>query len=111
AMRPYGLGGSPWWAVGRNSLQVRPPSALRESPPPDAAFGPSPPERNVQPLRRKSQSAASNTSGLPGCRATLAHPVERLAPFRISCQLLPPSTVLYRPRAAESLHSFPGTQA
>jgi hypothetical protein len=38
-------------------------------------------------------------------------PVDRFAPFRTSCQLLPPSAERYTPRSAESLHSLPGTQA
>ena len=43
--------------------------------------------------------------------ATLPQPVDRFGPLRISCQLPPPSVVLYSPRSAESLHRLPGTQA
>ena len=107
SMRPYGLGPRPF----ETSLHVLPPSAERSSALPLVASAPSPPERNVHPLRRKSHSAAKRTSGLPGSIERLEHPVERFGPRRICDQVLPPSSVLKRPRSAESLHSFPGTQA
>src|ERR1700760_4529660 len=109
-MRPYGLGGMPC-CEGAISLHVRPASMLRYSPLPETAFGPLPPERKVQPWRRKSQRPAIRTSGLEGSIATLPQPVDRLDPFNTSDQDLPPSAVLYTPRSAESLQSFPGTQA
>ena len=56
--------------------------------------GVSPPERNVQPLRRKSQSPANSTSGFFGSIATVLQPVERFGPVRIRSQVLPPSVVL-----------------
>src|ERR1043165_8350909 len=71
----------------------------------------SPPERNVQPLRRKSHIPASSTSGFLGSIVTPEQPVDRLPPLSTSSQVLPPSVVLYRPRSGESLHSLPGTQA
>src|SRR5215470_3015769 len=87
--RPHGGGGSPLTAA-----QVLPPSALRNRPLPLWASGPSPPERNVQPLRRKSHSPAKSTSGWRGSSATDAQPVDRFGPLRTRLQLLPPSTVL-----------------
>src|SRR5689334_12882372 len=103
SMRPYGFGPSPLI-----SLHVLPPSLERSSALPLVASAPSPPDRNVHPLRRKSQSAAKSTSGLPGSIDRLEHPVERFGPRRICDQVLPPSSVLNRPRSAESLQSFPG---
>jgi len=61
---------------------------------PEAASGPSPPERKVQPLRRKSHRPAITRSGLAGSSATDEQPVERLLPFRICVQVTPPSVVL-----------------
>src|SRR5207302_8480637 len=107
SMRPYGLGPMPLVT----SLHVFPPSALLRSALPRVASAPSPPERNVHPLRRKSHRAANRTSGSPGSIETLEHPVERFGPRRICDHVFPPSSVLKRPRSAESLHSFPGTQA
>src|SRR4029077_13969806 len=109
ARRPYGFCGKPLLLSGVISLQVAPPSVERKRPLADGAFGPSPPERNVQPLRRKSHIAASTTFGLPGSIATVEQPVDRFPPFRIWFQVLPPSVVLYRPRSDESLHNAPGT--
>src|SRR5207244_5392752 len=75
------------------------------------ASGPSPPERKVHPLRRKSQRPAKSTSGFFESIDRPEQPVERLPPLRISDQVLPPSPVLYTPRSALSLQSLPGTQA
>src|SRR5205823_11832798 len=94
AMRPYGFARKPLLACGVISVQLLPPSALRYRPPPENAVGPSPPERNVQPLRRKSHRLANSTSGARGSRAMLPQPVDRLAPFSMSCQVPPPSVVL-----------------
>src|SRR5207248_8719683 len=99
SMRPYGLGPRP----PGTSLQVLPPSADRKSALALVASGPSPPERNVHPLRRKSHSAAKRRSGLPGSIERLEHPVERFGPRRICDHVFPPSSVLKRPRSAESL--------
>src|SRR3981081_2755616 len=106
-MRPYGFGPRAF----ETSLHVLPPSADRTSALPLVASAPSPPERNVHPLRRKSQSAAKRTSGLPGSIERLEQPVERFGPRRTCDHVFPPSSVLKRPRSAEALHSFPGTQA
>src|SRR6202035_1535040 len=111
AMRPYGFGGKPLLLAALSSLHVLPPSAVRYRPLPESAFGPSPPDLNVQPLRRKSQRLANNTSGLPGSIATLPQPVDRLPPLSTSTHCLPPSEVLYSPRSVESPHNLPGTHA
>src|SRR5438309_2257934 len=111
AMRPKGFFGKPLLAASVTSVQVLPASAERNKPLPDGAFGPSPPERNVQPLRRKSHKLANSTPGSFGSMLIMAQPVDGLPPFRIKFQDLPPSVVLYKPRSAESLHNLPGTQA
>src|SRR6516165_4699521 len=110
-MRPYGFFGKPLFAASVTSVQDLPASAERNRPLPDGLSGPSPPERNVHPLRRKSHRLANNTSGFVGSMASPAQPVERFGPLRISFQLFPPSVVLYRPRSGLSLQSLPGTQA
>src|SRR3954465_15275798 len=107
SMRPYGLGPMPL----DTSLQVFPPSAVLRSALALVASAPSPPDRNVHPLRRKSHRAAKSTSGFFGPLETLEHPVERLGPRKICDHVFPPSAVLKNPRSAESLQSFPGTQA
>ena len=73
SIRPQGWGGSPLPSM---VFQDLPPSAVRRSALPLGAFGPSPPERNVQPLRRKSQVPAKSTSGFCGSIVRLEHPVE-----------------------------------
>src|SRR3954466_12018860 len=75
------------------------------------ASGPSPPERNVQPLRRKSHMPASIASGFFGSIVTDEQPVDALLPLSTSDHDLPPSLVRYRPRSFESDHSLPTTQA
>src|SRR6267378_5005374 len=62
ATRPHGLAGNPA-APGEgggacSSVQVAPPSLLLNKPEPLGAPGPSPPDRNVQPRRRKSHMPA-----------------------------------------------------
>src|SRR5215475_5878310 len=109
SIRPHGAGGRPL-AVASDA-QVLPPSVERNIPLPLGTPGPSPPERNVQPLRRKSHIPAISTSGFLGSIATLEQPVDELGPLSTCVQVLPPSVVLYRPRSFESLHSLPGTQA
>src|SRR4051812_9840292 len=90
--RPHGPAGKPFACeTGRH---VRPSSVERNIPLPLGAFGPSPPERNVQPLRRKSHIPASITDGFLGSNATLEQPVDRFAPANTSAQVLPPSLVL-----------------
>src|SRR5258705_2654382 len=87
--RPQGFGPRPL-----TSVQLRPPSADLNSPLALDASGPFPPDRNVQPLRRKSQRPAKSTSGFFGSMAIVLQPVERFGPVRIRSQLLPPSVVL-----------------
>src|SRR5437879_1312042 len=109
ASRPYGFFGKPLFASGVISVQVVPPSVERNNPLAESAVGIAPPERYSQPLRRKSHIAANMISGLLGSISTSVQPVERFAPFRTCCHVLPPSVVLYRPRSGESLHNAPGT--
>src|SRR5687767_8299136 len=92
--RPHGFSGSPLFVFAVSSTQVLPPSAERNMPLPLNASGPSPPERNVHPLRRKSHMPANIRSGIFGSRLTPEQPVDAFAPFKISVQVLPPSTVL-----------------
>src|SRR5262245_31807075 len=94
AMRPHGAGGSPFAVCSSSCCHVAPPSVVVKSPEPETAFGPSPPERKVQPLRRKSHSPANRRSGFVGSIVRPEHPVDRFLPLRMSCQLLPPSVVL-----------------
>src|SRR5689334_7890360 len=94
AIRPKGFFGKPLLPVSVISVQERPPSLDRNKPLPDGALGDSPPERNVQPLRRKSHSAAKTTFGSLGSRLIDEQPVERFLPFNTSVQFLPPSLVL-----------------
>src|SRR5437762_5882253 len=94
AMRPYGFFGNPLLFSGEISLQLPPPSVERNSPLAEGAVGPSPPERNVQPLRRKSHMAASSMFGLLGSIATVEQPVDRFPPLRIWVQVPPPSVDL-----------------
>src|SRR5437762_12014948 len=110
-MRPYGFFEKPLLASCVISVQVLPPSVDRNKPLAEGAVGLSPPERYSQPLRRKSHIAANMMSGFVGSIFTSVQPVERFAPLRTSCQVLPPSVVLYRPRSGESLHNAPGTAA
>src|SRR5207248_10711437 len=111
ASRPYGLFGKPLFASVVISVQVAPPSAERYKPLPDGLSGPSPPERNVQPFRRKSHMQAKSTLGSFGSLVTHDAPVEGFAPFKIRFQVLPPSVVLYSPRSVESHKRFPGNPA
>src|ERR687887_2377213 len=89
--RPHGCGGSPFPSM---VFQVFPPSAVRKSALPLGASGPSPPERNVQPLRRKSHVPAYSVLGFWGSSEIIEHPVEALAPFSTFTHVVPPSTVL-----------------
>src|SRR4029434_9169231 len=111
ARRPYGFFGKPLLASGVISVQVLPPSVERNRRLAGGALGRSRPERDSQPLRRKSHMHASITSGLAGSIAIDVQPVERFAPFKICFHVLPPSSVLYSPRSEESLHNGPGTAA
>src|SRR5215831_20764184 len=111
AKRPYGFFGKPLLACSVISVQVLPPSVERNNPLAEGAVGSAPPDRYSQPLRRKSHIAANMVSGLLGSISTSVQPVDRFAPFKTSCHVLPPSVVLYRPRSGESLHRAPGTAA
>src|SRR6476661_1301919 len=111
ADRPHGLAGNPLAVEASRSCHEWPPSSVTRSPLPLGTSGESPPERKVQPLRRKSHSAANRRSGFCGSMAIDEQPVDRLPPLRTSCHDAPPSVVLYRPRSVESLQSSPGTHA
>ncbi len=58
ATRPHGLGGSPAALGDVSSVHVAPPSVLLKRPEALGAVALSPPERNVQPRRRKSHIPA-----------------------------------------------------
>src|SRR5205809_4845588 len=90
--RPHGLLGNP--ADEEISLQFAPPSVDLYRPLPLGALGPSPPERNVQPLRRKSHSPAKIVFGFLGSSVNIEHPVERFDPLSTWTHVLPPSVVL-----------------
>src|SRR3569623_2381927 len=107
--RPHGAAGKLF--ACETVCQVRPASLDRNIPLALGAVGFSPPDRNVQPLRRKSHMPASITSGFLGSSARLEHPGERFAPGSTSDHDFPPSVVLYTPRSLLSLHSLPGTHA
>src|SRR6476620_7478610 len=111
ARRPYGFFGKPLLACSVISVQLLPPSVERNNPLAEGSVGIAPPERYSQPLRRKSHMEANMMSGLFGSIVKSVQPVERFAPLRTCCHVLPPSVVLYRPRSGESLHSAPGTAA
>src|SRR5450755_997394 len=100
AIRPKGFAGKPLFAASVISVQDLPPSEERNRPLPDFAAGDSPPERNVQPLRRKSHRPAKITFGSCGSMLIDAQPVDRLPPLSTRFQVLPPSLVRYRPRSA-----------
>src|SRR6266850_8556647 len=94
AMRPHGLAGSPLALFSSSSFHVVPPSVVWKNALPLAAVAFSPPERNVQPLRRKSHMPAKRVFGSCGFMEIIEQPVERLGPFRILLQFFPPSVVL-----------------
>src|SRR5215467_13126963 len=111
AIRPNGFFGKPLFAASVTSAHVLPPSPERYRPLAEGDVGDSPPERNVQPLRRKSHNEANTTLESFGSSDTDAQPVDRLAPFSTCVQCAPPSLVLYRPRSGESFQRCPGTHA
>src|SRR5439155_13761967 len=94
AMRPHGFDGRPWALLSSSSVHDAPPSVLLNRPLPLVAAGPSPPERNVQPLRRKSHMPAKIVFGLWGSSEIIEQPVERFAPFSTLAHVFPPSVVL-----------------
>src|SRR5512133_2634008 len=105
AKRPYGFLGKPLLACSVISVQVLPPSVERNNPLAEGSVGIAPPDRYSQPLRRKSHIAANMMSGLLGSISTSVQPLERFAPYRSCCHVLPPSVVLYNPLSVESLHN------
>src|SRR5437773_10191076 len=92
--RPHDPAGNPLFVSLTSGVQVLPPSGERKSALPLGAAGPSPPDRYVQPLRRKSHRPAKRTSGSFGSIARPEHPVDKFDPLSTSDQLLPPSLVL-----------------
>src|SRR6266550_2655347 len=94
AMRPHGFFGRPAADLSSSDCQVAPPSVDLKRPLPLAASGPSPPERKVQPLRRKSHMPAKSVFGLARSNESIEQPVERLAPLSTFVHVLPPSAVL-----------------
>src|SRR5579859_6452051 len=97
-MRPQGLAGSPLALFSSSSFQVAPPSVVLNNPLPLESVAFFPPERKVQPLRRKSHRPAKSVLESLGSIEIIEQPVEglveRLEPLRILVQLLPPSMVL-----------------
>src|SRR5436190_7811196 len=98
-MRPHGFGGRPFAFAGSRLANDFAPSCDSNRPEPDTASGPSPPERNVQPLRRKSHSDTNRWPASDGSMLTSAQPVDAFGPLSASVHVLPPSRVTYRPRA------------
>src|ERR1041385_6968525 len=88
AIRPYGFSGKPGLLAGAISVQLSPPSVDLKSP------LPGPPERHVPTWWRKSHMDASIVLGSCAFAASMAHPVEPLAPARTFFHVLPPSLVL-----------------
>src|SRR6267143_4159293 len=81
ATRPQGLGGNPEALADVSSLHDAPPSVVLNSPEPLGAVALSPPDRNVQPRRRKSHIPANSVLGCDGSIASIEQPVDRLAPL------------------------------
>src|ERR1019366_9405826 len=93
ATRPHGFAGSPVALLASSEDHVAPPSVLLNRPLALGASGPSPPERNVQPFRRKSHMPAYSVPGDDGSMVINEQPVEAFAPASTFDQLLPPSVV------------------
>src|ERR1041384_8027137 len=91
ATRPHGLGGRPEPVDAVKSVHVAPPSVLLNRLDAPGAVALSPPERNVQPRRRKSHMPAYSVLGFAGSIASIEQPVDRLAPFSTLFHDLPPS--------------------
>src|SRR5437667_12421949 len=94
ATRPHGFGGSPDALAVVSSVQVAPPSVLLNKLDALGAVALSPPERNVQPRRRKSHIPAYSVPGRDGSIESNEQPVDAFAPFSTCVQVLPPSVVL-----------------
>src|ERR1019366_4962572 len=88
AMRPYGFAGRPLLFASVSSVQCSPPSVDLNRP------LPSPPERNVQPWRRKSHIDANSVFGSSGLMLSMPQPVDPFLPASTFVQDLPPSIVL-----------------
>src|SRR2546429_8475169 len=76
AMRPQGFAGSPLPLCSSSSCQVRPPSVVLKKPLPLGDVGLSPPDRKVQPFRRKSHMPAKRTFGSPEFIEIIEQPVD-----------------------------------
>src|ERR1700741_2729688 len=63
AIRPQGFGGNPLAPFASRSAHVAPPSVVMNRPLPLGDVGLSPPERNVQPFRRKCHMPTKITFG------------------------------------------------
>ena len=93
-MRPQGFAGRPLAVFSSSSCHVAPPSVVLKKPLPLGDVGVSPPERKVQPFRRKSHMPAKRTFGSWGFIDIIEQPVDGFGPFRVLFQVLPPSVVL-----------------
>src|SRR5256884_7275485 len=85
AMRPQGFAGSPLPLCSSSSCQVRPPSVVLKKPLPLGDVGLSPPDRKVQPFRRKSHMPAKRTFGSPRSEE---HTSELQSRLHLVCRLL-----------------------
>src|SRR5574341_135883 len=94
ATRPHGFGGRPAALVDVSSVHVAPPSVLLNKPAALGAFSPSPPDRKVQPRRRKSHIPAYSVRGFAGSMEIIEQPVDGFEPLRILVHVWPPSVVL-----------------
>src|SRR3979411_803512 len=94
AIRPHGFAGSPLALDAFNTFHGAPPSVLLNRPLPLGAVSPSPPERNVQPLRRKSHVPAYSVFGFFASIEIIEQPVDALGPLSTFVQLFPPLVVL-----------------
>src|SRR6266567_47935 len=93
-MRPFVVSGNP---PPCTSVQVLPPSVVFQS------ALPGPPLLRKYGPRTRCQLAANSTSGFDGCIATSMKPAWGDTNL-LSCQVCPPSVVLYRPRSAFADH-------
>src|SRR5688572_13014900 len=87
ATRPQGFFGRPLPLASSSCVHVAPPSVDLNRPLPLGASGPSPPERNVQPLRRKSHMPAYSALGFLESIEIIEQPVDAFAPDRKSTRL------------------------
>src|SRR5690349_11210795 len=80
ATRPHGPAGKPAALFASSCFQLAPPSVLLNRPLALGTSGPSPPDRNVQPLRRKSHIPAYSVFGEDGSIDIMEQPVDALPP-------------------------------